>query len=270
DACEQLRSPLSVEEERQMAGKRKPVIPDLKALPLVGQGSLVELLLTITDPRKRRGRRHGLQAVLGVAVLATLCGMRSFEAIAEWVAALPMPVLRKFGCRKAKAPSESTIRRVLQSINPVELDTKLGQWISTLEGDQLEAIAFDGKTLRGSGHGEAAACHLLSAVVHGSGTVVAQQRVSDKTNEITQARAVLEPIPLEGRIVTADAMHTQTDLARYLVEERGAHYIFIAKDNQPTLHEDLASFDWESFPPSGRNLGEGPRPDRPPPTVDHR
>jgi hypothetical protein len=148
---------------------------------------------------------------------------------------------------------------VLQSIDVVELDTKIGRWLASLDEAQLEAIALDGKTLRGSGSDERPACHLMSAVVHGSGTVVSQRYVSEKTNEITQTQSLLEQVPLEGRIVTADAMHTQRDFASYLVDERRANYLFTVKDNQPTLREDLETFDW-SFPPSGRDSGEGPRP----------
>ena len=65
--------------------------------------------------------------------------------------------------------------------------------------------------------------------------MVAQIAVPDKTNEIPMLEPLLREVPLEGALVSADALHTQADTARHLVQERGADYLLIAKDNQPTL-----------------------------------
>jgi len=50
---------------------------------------------------------------------------------------------------------------------------------------------------------------------------------------------LLEGMDIAGKTVTADALLTQRTLARYLVKERGAHYLFTVKDNQPTLLGDI-------------------------------
>ena len=50
---------------------------------------------------------------------------------------------------------------------------------------------------------------------------------------------LLEGLDIAGKTVTADALLTQRKLARYLVEQRSAHYLFTAKDNQPTLLDDI-------------------------------
>jgi hypothetical protein len=71
-----------------------------------------------------------------------------------------------------------------------------------------------------------------------------------------------DDLDLQGSTVTADAMHTQTDLAKFLVEEKGADYVLVAKGNQPTLRDDIAALDWGSFPPSGTDLRQRARPDR--------
>ena len=116
-----------------------------------------------------------------------------------------------------------------------------------------KGIALDGKTLRGSGDGDEKPVHFLSAVVHESGTVVAQESVGEKTNEIPHAKTVLEGVDLAGTTVTADAMHTQKKLARFLVEEKEADYVFTAKDNQPTLLEEIKALHEGDFSPSGGN-----------------
>jgi predicted transposase YbfD/YdcC len=60
---------------------------------------------------------------------------------------------------------------------------------------------------------------------------------------------LLERLPLAGRVVTADALHTQEQTARYLVQDKQAHYVFTVKDNQPTLKDDIASLQMEASPP---------------------
>lgn len=101
----------------------------------------------------------------------------------------------------------------------------------------LPAIAVDGKTLRGARLDERRAVHLLSAMTHREGATVAQRNVDTKTNEITGFAPLLAPLDLEGVVVTADPLHAQRAHARFLVQDKGAHYVFGLKDNQPLLRE---------------------------------
>jgi hypothetical protein len=111
------------------------------------------------------------------------------------------------------------------------------------------AIRVDGKTLRGSRDGEQGAVHLLSAIVHGSGAVVAQVAVGKKTNEIPCIKPLLAELDIQGAVVTADALHTQRETARYIVQDKNADYVFTVKDNQPTLRQDIEILHLEAFPP---------------------
>lgn len=63
-----------------------------------------------------------------------------------------------------------------------------------------------------------------------------------QTNEIKTAAPMLDTIEIAGRTITADALLTQRAFARYLVEERGAHYHFTVKGNQSNLLEDLGLY----------------------------
>lgn len=69
--------------------------------------------------------------------------------------------------------------------------------------------------------------------------VIAQKEVSDKTNEIPELKNLLNPLPIKGALVTADAMHTQVDSATFIVREKEADFMFTVKDNQPTLKAQL-------------------------------
>ena len=70
------------------------------------------------------------------------------------------------------------------------------------------------------------------------------------SNECTAVQPLLAPLELRGTLVTADALHTRKELATFLVEDKGADYLFTVKDNQPTLKADIAALQLETFPPS--------------------
>lgn len=217
------------------------MVLDMDRLPLHGQGGLFECLEGFPDTRKRRGIRHKVESILATALCAVLAGARSFVAIAEWAAEQPPETLRRLGSRSGKPPSERTYRRVLGSIDVEELDRRTGRWMAEQQRLQAGAgLALDGKTARGSGDGDQDALHLLSAIVHGEGTVVAQVAVESKTNEITKVEPLLEDLDIEGAVVTADALLTQREIARHIVEDKRADYVFTVKDNQPTLRKDIS------------------------------
>jgi hypothetical protein len=154
------------------------------------------------------------------------------------------------GSKRWKPPSEPTIRRTLQQMDANAADAKIGQWMTQRYPLAGRGVAVDGKALRGAHDAGQRAPHLLSAILHEEGVVIGQIEVEEKTNEIPKLPDLLGPLPLEGAMVTADALHTQTESARYIVEEKKADYLFIVKDNQPTLRQDISDLKLESFPPS--------------------
>lgn len=210
-------------------------------------GDLLAALRAITDPRCRRGVRHQLVAVLGVAVCAVLAGAKSYVAIAEWAHDLPRTVRERLGIARVP-PSEAAIRRVLQAIDPDLLDRTLCRWLAARRQpvQRWRAIALDGKTARGARIAGGRAVHLLAALDHADGVVLGQRVVDGKSNEITAFAPLLDGIDLSGVIVTADALHTQREHADYLVG-RGAHYLFTVKANQPKLHAQLKTLPWREI-----------------------
>jgi predicted transposase YbfD/YdcC len=228
---------------------------------------LLEQLGRIPDPRDRRGLRHTLASVLAGSAAAVLAGARSVTAIAEWAADAPPPVLAALGVRRdpltrrCHVPDKATIRRVLGRVDGDAVDTAVGAWLA----DRLRppghrrrrTVAVDCKTLRGTaGGGHNRPVHLLAAMDHADGAVLAQHHVDDSTNEISQFRPLLAELDLAGVIVTADAMHTQRDHASFLIE-RGADYLFVVKANQPTLHAQLVGLPWLQIPVLDRTRDHG-------------
>lgn len=219
--------------------------PDVPKAP----AALLAALQRVPDPRKPRGLRHGLPVILSIAVCAVIAGARSFVAIAEWAAQASPAAVAKLGVT-GEVPSESTIRRTINKIDANGLDVVLGAWAAfrATTSERFRVIAVDGKSLRGSATAGGRCRHLLSALTHTGGMVLGQLDVALKTNEIPMFSTLLDNIELLGALVTADAMHCQKDHAKYLVEQRGAHYLLTVKNNQPKLRKQLAQLPWGDVP----------------------
>jgi len=114
----------------------------------------------------------------------------------------------------------------------------------------VRAVGVDGKERRLAKAGGKKKVHLLAAVAHRSGAVISQDRVAKagKANEISHFRPLLENLPLAGITITADAMQTQREHARWLTADKKAHYLFPALGNQPGLYQRLDQMDWEHTP----------------------
>ncbi|MEU9002207.1 ISAs1 family transposase [Streptomyces sp. NPDC048551] len=214
-------------------------------------------LAVLPDPRYRRGRRHTLTSVLLTAACAVLSGARSYLAIGQWARHAPQDTLARLGFR-ARGPlgvrrpaSLSTVRRVLVGVCPGGLADLLGHGPTG-----TPAVAVDGKSARGSRTDTAPAAHLLSAVT-ADGRIVSQLRIPDKTNEVTAFTALLEPFDLAGTVVTADALHTQREHARWLVEVKQAHYLPVVKGNQPKLHATVKALPWKEVTARRYDRGRG-------------
>jgi GNAT superfamily N-acetyltransferase len=264
DAAQLLAAPFSPPRFPPSSRKENIRMLDVNRLPVDGEGGLMELLRTLTDPRKPRGVRHPLVCIVAIATCACLAGARSFEAMAQWAQELSRDALQRLGGTRPAPPSEKCLRLTLQRLDVVALDRQLGAWLARHNLRPGKAVAVDGKTLRGAHDGPQSAPHLLSALIHQAGIVVAQHPVGDKTNEIPCLQPLLDPLPLQGTVVTADALHTQTETARYLVEDKHADYVFTVKENQPTLRQDIADLQLEAFPPTAHGDHQRPRTPRDP------
>ena len=224
------------------------------ALSELEMAHLREQLDRLPEPRGGRRQLHPLSTVLTIALAATLAGARGYLAISEFAAHLTQTQLKHLRAyydrrkRRFVAPSEPTFRRVLQQVDPVALEQAFSAWVQA--GAPLdEPLAIDGKTLKGVRRKTGGPVHLLCALWHGQGTILAQQAVEARHNEIPVLRTLLASLSIKGRVVTADALHTQRETARFLVEDKQAHYLFTVKENQKGLVNDLKGFDWDAFPP---------------------
>ena len=207
---------------------------------------LVKYLVKVHDPREAKGLRHPLVAILCLCCVALMSGAKNPKAIANWWKNRQGlgPFLERLGFTKSYGPSKSTLYRVLALVPVAMLEAALTQWaednVATVPppSGELEGVAVDGKTLRGSRKQQAEQTHLLSALSHRLGMTLKQVGVSDKTNEIGAVPDLLVDFIIEGRVFTVDALLTQREIAQTIIDAHG-DYVMVVKDNHPKLCEAI-------------------------------
>ena len=231
-------------------------------------GSLAAALAAVPDPRRPLGWRPDrppppLVGILQLAVAAMLCGCRSLYAVAQWgrerldedpAALVPL------GLPGGASPSHPTLHRVFAALDVAAFERALGRWLSANGVDPGEAVALDGKTLRGIQGDAVPGVHLVAAFAHRAGAVLAEARSPGKGQELAAVKAVLGETAVAGRTVTGDALLTQRDVCIRVVAGGGA-YVLPVDENQPAL---LAAVEAAFSPLDGDGAGRvGRADDRP-------
>lgn len=191
-------------------------------------------LSEIDDPRQpSNGTLHDFQEILVIAIAAMLSDSDTVEDIAFW-ARKKEAWLRRFLVLKNGIPSEETFLRIFRVLDPKQFEAVFRRWVGGVVGALNGTIAVDGKTVRGSGNGGETAIHMVSAFATELGVVLGQEKVADKSNEITAIPELLEALYIKGFLVSIDAMGCQKSIARQITA-KGGDYLLMVKGNQPSL-----------------------------------
>ena len=204
---------------------------------------LLDMLATLPDPRKEKGKRHPLRSILGLIVVGLMSHQGSYTAIAAW--ARRHPVLTKaLGFRHPTSPCAATFHNLLKHLDPVRLEQILTQWVAgVLRATpalkcSVTAVAIDGKSLRGSSTRERRQTHLLAAVSHELGIPLAECAVSEKTNEVPVSTELLKMFDVAGKVITTDALLTQRTFCQSVIDHQ-AEYVLPVKANQKQVFDDI-------------------------------
>lgn len=196
--------------------------------------SLYDYLSRIPDPRSKYGKQYPLTLLLVWILLAKMAGQDKPSGMAEWVGHRQSLWIEYRLTSKAKTASHMTYRRVLADMISMEtLEDLLTRYHQhqLSEGQEI-VLSVDGKTVRGTiPAGACQGTHLLAIYVPAQGLVLAEAQVDRKDNEIVVAPRVLDQVNLAGKIVIADALHTQKAFCQQ-VRDGSGHYVLTAKDNQ--------------------------------------
>ncbi len=216
--------------------ERRALLQDcsLRALPAV--------FAAVPDPRSRHGRRYDLPFLLTCLVAALLCDCNTLAAVGQWCVEHRALLARSFPHQRFHTPTGALFRWLLPRLSVAELEWALAAWVrQTRPLHDREALALDGKTVRGAASATQPAPQFLSVSTHDSYETLLQVRVPADTNEIPVAQALVPYLPLRGRVLTADALHTQTELAQAVLDQGGA-YLLTLKDNHPLLRAEVALY----------------------------
>lgn len=197
--------------------------------------SLTQLFEDMDDPRVVGRCTYPLVEAALIGICAVLCGAETWTEVEEFGES-KRAWLAQFLKLEQGIPSHDTFRRVFSLLPAEVLETRFREWVEVnFQVERGQVIAIDGKTVRGAG---LRALHLVSAWAHGSGIVLGQRKVDEKSNEITAIPQLLDDLYLAGAIVTLDAMGTQAAIAQK-IRDKKADYVLALKGNQGQLHADI-------------------------------
>ncbi|MCB1212357.1 MAG: ISAs1 family transposase [Verrucomicrobiales bacterium] len=188
--------------------------------------------------------------MLATVVCAVLCGARGYEAIAQWIHAQLPEVWYQLGYYR-RPPTGGAFRYLLSKLDPAALEQVLREWIAEqtdIDAQDLDALAIDGKTLCSTLAEHGRSIQLLSLFEDRSGCILSQMQVPIETNEAKAALPLLESLPLDGRVVTGDAMFASPEICKAIVDT-GGDYLIVVKDNQEELKETIAGDFLPGFSP---------------------
>jgi hypothetical protein len=158
--------------------------------------------------------------MLALSVCALLCGSRSVYAISQWGRECEPEIRVALGLRRERGPSVATLHRTFRRLDHIAFERVLGQWFAAQGLDPEEALAIDGKTLRGIHGEEIPGIHLVAAFAHQTRVVLAEAETVGKGQELAGVQAVQAELParlLRGRVVTSDALLATRGLCRQVV-----------------------------------------------------
>jgi hypothetical protein len=226
------------------------------------------LIADIPEFRRAQALAYPVAGLVALVVMALATGVRKGpDDLALYADTLSQDQLRALRFRRqtgtsvVRCPKKTIFHTLLTSVQAEALEHALLLWQNQLLGPvQDDVVLIDGKKMRAGG------VEMVNATT-GGGRFLGGRITPDKTNEIPAARHVLQTLDLSGKMVIADALHTNRETAQQILYEQGGDYLLSVKGNQPDLQKTLETlFVQHAFSPSaqlaqaGAGGGEEPRP----------
>jgi predicted transposase YbfD/YdcC len=228
----------------------------------VEAGSVYGALEQVKDRRGKKGKRYPLAFLLTLLLLGKMAGETKLEGIIDWINERQQelkkllnwpkgfPVSKTYIDALAKCDHEEIAKAIAQVIVKAraveQCDEQPSRLVAHKELGQAPLIqtAVDGKILRGTlkhGREDQPPVHLLSFYECESGVVLDQSVVKSKNNEESACKAILHPVLVKGRILSADAIFSCREWCATVHAYKGYYFIPI-KENNPAVLRDLTDF----------------------------
>jgi predicted transposase YbfD/YdcC len=211
------------------------------AMPKKPLEAIEEHFSKVNDPRKDRTKDHKLIDIIVISICAVICGAEGWVDV-ELFGKSKLHWLKTFLELPNGIPSHDTFGRVFSMIDAQQFQRAFYEWVLAVnEIVQGQIINIDGKCLCGSDDKRLGkrAIYMVSAWAEANEIVLGQRKVAEKSNEITAIPELLKLLNVSGCVVTIDAMGTQTNIAKTIVEAN-ADYVLSVKENQGHLYEDIS------------------------------
>lgn len=227
-------------------------VPEIRSL-------MESLLKEVPEFRRAQALAYPLPGLICLMVMAGAQGVvRGPQDLADYADTLSQGQLRALRfradphTRDIRCPKKTTFTRVLHEVDDDLIERVLLRWQDQILGPRQDRIViFDGKKVRHAG------VEIVNAV-DSQGRFLGSVVTDSKSNEIPAARQLLGGQELPGKILVADAMHTQDETAKQILFEGGGDYLLTVKGNQSTLETTLATlFEKQSFSPSAHTQDSG-------------
>jgi predicted transposase YbfD/YdcC len=203
-------------------------------------GNFLDNFCELSDPRSSRNRLYSMDEILLTTICACICGADGWQDIEDYGNA-QIDFLRTLLPYKNGIPSDDTFRRFFRALDPSEFQKLFCEWMLRFQNQTGAVIAIDGKASRHSFDESQRMLHMVSAYATEARLVLAQEKVDEKSNEITAIPLLLNVLDLRGSTVTIDAAGCQYGIAKQIIEKEG-NYILALKGNQSSLHQDVKDF----------------------------
>lgn len=204
--------------------------------------TFLEYFDDLEDPRIDRKKLYSAHEILLIAICSMTCGADGWRDMVLFGNS-KLEFLRHYLPFLNGIPSKNTFCRFFGALKPESFKSCFISWVQSLQLVDNDVIAIDGKTVRHSFDkvNEKSAIHMVSAFASKARLVLGQQKVDDKSNEITAIPKLLALLDIRGAVVTIDAMGAQKSIAQQIIDG-GGDYILALKGNQSTLHDEVTEF----------------------------
>ena len=187
------------------------------------------------------GYWYSISDTLTLLVCGMLCRQQRIDDIHDWANAVP--TLRfleeQFGI--TKVPCRAQFYNILRYVDAGKFNEGFTRWMrSVVQSVRGKTVSIDGKTVCGTDKltEDGSVLHIASALVSELNLVIGSQECDTKMGEITVFRELMSLLDVSGSVVVADALHCNQKSAEAVLGA-GADYLFVVKDNQPTLKEGI-------------------------------
>ena len=191
---------------------------------------------------KYQGHYYRISSTLVILVCGLLCGLRTIDDIHEWASAKPARAFFEeyFGIYRIQCRAQ--FYNILSYVDSYKFNLCFMRWMNSVlqMTGKGKTISLDGKSICGTGKltESGVALHIVSAVVSEFNLVIGSMECGDKQSEVAAFRELIGMLDVAGAVIVADALHCKKKSAEIVVEA-GADYLFVVKDNEPTLKADI-------------------------------